>query len=94
MTYSENLDRTIEKWSAAGPNRFYFAQMYIKQDEEFDDPPPKACAVGKITKKSDKLKSKSKKVENVSKPLDLAPEHPFISKKLRTLDVFAGCGGE
>lgn len=83
----------VDQWSCAGPNRFYFSQMYNSRDEEFDDPPPKACNIGNLIKKSNKLKSKSKKDENTSKPVGIPPEYPVISSKLRTLDVFAGCGG-
>lgn len=93
LAYSENIEN-IEAWSTAGPNRFYFAQMYINKDEEFDDPPPKACSIGKIAKTSDKLKSKSKRAEHQTKFVDIPPEYPPISTKLRTLDVFAGCGGK
>jgi DNA (cytosine-5)-methyltransferase 1 len=94
LVYSDNLNESIEEWSAAGPNRFYFSQMYINKDEEFDDPPAKACSIGKMSKKNDKLKSKSKKLDSQSKSFDTAPEFLQISNKLRTLDVFAGCGGK
>lgn len=93
LAYSDNLDLGVEKWSSLGPNRFYFSQMYLSKDEEFDDPPPKACNVGNLVKKSDKIKSKSKKAEHKLIYPEIPPEYPRINKKLRTLDVFAGCGG-
>ncbi|KAJ8680875.1 hypothetical protein QAD02_016662 [Eretmocerus hayati] len=93
LAYSENLDKGVEEWSSEGPNRFYFSQMYNNKGEEFDEPPSKACRVGMGSKKGDKLKSKSKKVESQNKLVDIPPEYPMITQKLRTLDVFAGCGG-
>ncbi|OXU20811.1 hypothetical protein TSAR_006495 [Trichomalopsis sarcophagae] len=92
LTYSENLDISVEEWTVAGPNRFYFTQMYSHKEEEFDEPPSKACSIGKLIKKSDKIKSKSKKTD-APKLIDIPPDFPQIKKKLRTLDVFAGCGG-
>lgn len=68
--------------------------MYCSKDEEFDDPPSKACNIGNLVKKSNKLKSKSKKVDSINKPVDVPPDYLPISSKLRTLDVFAGCGGK
>ena len=94
LAYSENLDKSIEEWTSGGPNRFYFSQMYINKEEEFDEPPPRACSIGIFNKKSDKIKSKSKKAESQIKIIDIPPEYPILSEKLRTLDVFAGCGGK
>ena len=88
------MDVGVEEWTSGGPNRFYFSQMYINKEEEFDEPPAKACNIGKVSKKSDKIKSKSKKSENQNKLIEIPPNFPQVSKKLRTLDVFAGCGGK
>lgn len=93
LTFSENLDCSIEEWSEKGPHRFYFTVMYNSETEEFEDPPSKACNIGKFVNKSDKIKSKSKKAESAEAKMLRPPEYPIITKKLRTLDVFAGCGG-
>lgn len=85
------MNESIEEWSAAGPNRFYFSEAYDSNDEEFTDPPAHACNVTKSSKKNHKAKSKSKKVETGHE--DIPVSFPQISQKLRTLDVFAGCGG-
>ncbi|XP_014214363.1 DNA (cytosine-5)-methyltransferase 1 [Copidosoma floridanum] len=93
LSFVENLDEHVSEWTVKGPNRFYFSLMYDGKNDEFDDPPVKACSIGKVSKKSDKLKSKSKKPENQNVVIDSPPEYPKITTKLRTLDVFAGCGG-
>lgn len=91
LVHSENLQESVQEWSAKGPNRFYFSETYNSQTEEFTDPSPQACTVGKSKKKGNNLKSKSKKIENNS--VETIPSFPKISKKLKSLDVFAGCGG-
>lgn len=91
LIYSENLEQNIAEWSALGPNRFYFSEAYDSQSKEFIDPSPQACAIGKNSKKDVSTKSKSKKTE--TNFIDKVVNYPQINKKLRTLDVFAGCGG-
>ncbi|KAL7287133.1 hypothetical protein TKK_0018750 [Trichogramma kaykai] len=90
LAYSENLE-SVEEWTDAGPNRFYFSQMYNNKTNDYDEPPPKACNIGALGKKTNKIKSKSKRAE--TQPLEVPPKYPEIKNKLRTLDVFAGCGG-
>lgn len=88
------MTESVEQWTAAGPNRFYFKEMYDSANQVFDEPPIKACNIGKCSKKqSTKLKSKSKKLDETKfydRPIILPP----VLSKLKTLDVFAGCGGE
>ncbi|OXU18829.1 hypothetical protein TSAR_015341 [Trichomalopsis sarcophagae] len=91
IAYSENLNQSIEEWSASGPHRFYFSEAYDLNNEEYTEPPAHACNVNKSFKKDVKAKSKSKKVETIIE--DIPVSLPQISHKLRTLDVFAGCGG-
>ncbi|KAK1128077.1 hypothetical protein K0M31_003562 [Melipona bicolor] len=94
LTYFGNLNQTVEEWSAEGPNRFYFNEAYNAEKEMFYKPPYHATCIGKY-KNEDNLKFKDEKtVENekilfASRPI----EYNKISKRLRTLDVFAGCGG-
>lgn len=94
LTYSGNLKQTVEEWSAEGPNRFYFNEAYNVQKETFYEPPDHATCIGKYENK-DNLKFKGEKtVENEKTSFANRPiEYDKISKKLRTLDVFAGCGG-
>lgn len=95
LAYSENLNQTVDEWAAEGPNRFYFNEAYNAQEKTFNEPPYHAISIGKSGKSKGNLKFKGKKTEEsekrafVSRPI----EYNKISKKLRTLDVFAGCGG-
>lgn len=92
LAYSENLQESIQEWSTKGPNRFYFTEAYDSKNKEFIDPSAQACNVGKTAKKDVNLKSKSKKTG--TNFVDPIVNYPQISRKLRTLDVFAGCGGD
>ncbi|XP_043507435.1 DNA (cytosine-5)-methyltransferase 1-like isoform X1 [Frieseomelitta varia] len=94
LTYSGNLNQTIEEWSAEGPNRFYFNEAYNAQKEMFYEPPHHATRIGKYKNKDD-LKFKGKKTVEDEKTLFASRpiKYDKISKRLRTLDVFAGCGG-
>ena len=92
IVYSENLDKPIDEWSTEGPNRFYFSQSYDSLQEEFYDPPLDACSIGMKTKKGGKTKSKKQKQE--TNTIDEPISYPPITERLKTLDVFAGCGGE
>ncbi|XP_031847018.1 DNA methyltransferase 1a isoform X2 [Nomia melanderi] len=95
LTYSENLNQSIDEWSASGPNRFYFTDAYNVQEKKIDEPPYHAISIGKTSKNKGNLKPKGKKTEEnqkkafASKPI----EYKTITNKLKTLDVFAGCGG-
>lgn len=91
IAYSENLDKSVEEWSLLGPHRFYFSEAYDSKAEKFISPSPQACSIGKTVEKGDKTKLKSKKVKAI--PANVPVSFPEISKKLRTLDVLAGCGG-
>lgn len=99
LMYSENLDRPIDDWSTSGPHRFYFTQSYNVTERTFDEPPSRAMSIGQIGKGKGKAKGKGKvkgKIaldaeikKLINKPTD---DPPVV--KLKTLDVFAGCGGE
>lgn len=79
LVYSKNLQESIQEWSAKGPDRFYFSETYDSQREDFNHPSPLACTMG-----IEKIETNG--VERIE-------DYPKIKKKLRTLDVFAGCGG-
>ncbi|XP_017756525.1 PREDICTED: DNA (cytosine-5)-methyltransferase PliMCI-like [Eufriesea mexicana] len=95
LIYSENLNQSVDEWIAAGPNRFYFNETYNAQEKTFDEPSYHTTSIGRCGKSKGNLKFKGKKTEEsekrafVNRPVD----YNTISKKLKTLDVFAGCGG-
>ncbi|XP_076161949.1 DNA methyltransferase 1a [Ptiloglossa arizonensis] len=94
LAYSENLHQSIDEWTAAGPNRFYFNEAYDVEKKIFDDPPYKAISISEGGKSNCNSKLKSKKAEDQRKTFVNKPtEYKMISRKLKTLDVFAGCGG-
>ncbi|CAD1477928.1 unnamed protein product [Heterotrigona itama] len=96
LAYLENLDQSVEEWTAAGPNRFYFSQAYNALEKTFVDPPYHAMNIGKLgtSKGKGKAKCKSKKLENSDKKVTYIPtDYRKVTRKLKTLDVFAGCGG-
>ena len=89
------MNQTVDEWCAKGPTRFYFNEAYNVQKETFYKPPYHATCIGKC-KNKDNLKFKGKKTKENKKKLfeyDTPIEYNKISKRLRTLDVFAGCGG-
>lgn len=96
LAYSENLDQHVEEWTAGGPNRFHFSQSYNASEKTFVDPPNRAMNIGKCGKGKGKAKCKSKKSEtnNSKKAIEKPAEYCAVPRKLKTLDVFAGCGGE
>lgn len=95
LAYSENLDQSVEEWTAGGPNRFYFSQAYNASEKTFVDPPNRAMNIGKSGKGKGKAKCKNKKLETSEnkKTIEKPVEYCVVPKKLKTLDVFAGCGG-
>ncbi|XP_024944997.1 DNA (cytosine-5)-methyltransferase PliMCI isoform X2 [Cephus cinctus] len=94
LAYSENLNQPIDEWISQGPNRFYFTQSYNLTEKNFDEPPQQAMNIGKQGKNKGKGKIKGKRVEDTELKKLLKPvDYPVVTKKLSTLDVFAGCGG-
>ncbi|KZC09572.1 PREDICTED: DNA (cytosine-5)-methyltransferase PliMCI-like [Dufourea novaeangliae] len=95
LAYSENLDQSEQEWTVGGPNRFYFSQAYNASEKAFVDPPNHAMGIGKPGKGKGKSKCKNKNFENrdAKKTIDKAIDYYVVPEKLKTLDVFAGCGG-
>ncbi|XP_054016177.1 DNA (cytosine-5)-methyltransferase 1-like isoform X1 [Hylaeus anthracinus] len=95
LTYSENLHQSVDEWTAAGPNRFYFNEAYNVKEKTFEEPPNHAITIGEYGKGKGGSKVKGKRTEEkqknaaVNKPI----EYKAIARKLKTMDVFAGCGG-
>lgn len=87
------MSESIEEWSMGGPNRFYFTEAYNPKEKTFDEPPYDIINTGKFGKGKGKNKSiKVEKTEN-KQVIEASMNYPIISRKLRMLDMFAGCGG-
>ncbi|XP_065647414.1 DNA (cytosine-5)-methyltransferase PliMCI isoform X3 [Hydra vulgaris] len=87
VLFADDADMDMFKFTEAGPDRFYFREAYDADKKEFDVPPREAW---NSNKGKGKGKSKSTKQQN-----ELESNFPAYEKveKLRTLDIFAGCGG-
>uniref|UniRef100_A0A4W5Q3A1 DNA (cytosine-5)-methyltransferase n=1 Tax=Hucho hucho TaxID=62062 RepID=A0A4W5Q3A1_9TELE len=79
VEYGEDLNETVQDFSSGGPDRFYFLEAYNAKSKSFEDPPNYARSA--VNKGKGKGKGK-----------DQEPQDPKVPK-LRTLDVFSGCGG-
>ncbi|KAG8181044.1 hypothetical protein JTE90_024790 [Oedothorax gibbosus] len=92
VIFGENLTEAPEDWTSKGPNRFYFNESYDKATKTFEEPPTFAQKIGRIGKGGKGMKGKKKATNGVTEEV---PEElfPSITQKLKTLDVFAGCGG-
>ncbi|XP_012889489.1 PREDICTED: DNA (cytosine-5)-methyltransferase 1 isoform X1 [Dipodomys ordii] len=89
VEYGEDLPECVQEYSARGPDRFYFIEAYNAKSKSFEDPPNHARSPGNKGKGKGKGKSKAKPAPAPE------PSEPEAGKlpKLRTLDVFSGCGG-
>ncbi|XP_014605619.1 PREDICTED: DNA (cytosine-5)-methyltransferase PliMCI-like [Polistes canadensis] len=93
LAYSENLDQPLEEWSMGGPYRFYFTQAYNASEKTFDEPSPQACNIGKSSKGKGKGKGTKSENSETKKFIEKLIDYNKVEKPLRTLDLFAGCGG-
>ncbi|KPJ15240.1 DNA (cytosine-5)-methyltransferase 1 [Papilio machaon] len=93
LVYERNVphQETLHEWLERDPSRFYFRMAYNKATKEIEDVPQHAAAVGRTDKGKDKGKGKGKS----SKPVETnINKHEEVKiRPLRTLDIFAGCGG-
>jgi len=89
------MSESIEEWSLGGPNRFYFTEAYNPKEKTFDEPPYDIINTSKSGKGKGKGKSIAKKVKRTEKKqvIETPVDYPTIPRKLRMLDMFAGCGG-
>uniref|UniRef100_A0A8U8C5I0 DNA (cytosine-5)-methyltransferase n=1 Tax=Geospiza parvula TaxID=87175 RepID=A0A8U8C5I0_GEOPR len=83
VVYGEDLTESIQDYSAGGLDRFYFLEAYNAKTKSFEDPPNHARSSG------NKGKGKGGKGEAGKWQEPAKLQVP----KLRTLDVFSGCGG-
>ncbi|XP_023572897.1 DNA (cytosine-5)-methyltransferase 1 isoform X2 [Octodon degus] len=88
VEYGEDLE-SLQDFSMGGPDRFYFLEAYNSKSKTFEDPPNHARSPGNKGKGKGKGKGKTK--SQVLEPSE--PELAIKLPKLRTLDVFSGCGG-
>ncbi|CAK1556371.1 unnamed protein product [Leptosia nina] len=90
LSYIDNIPQSdsIYTWLERDPNRIYFRMSYDKKSDEFNDIPQCARTIGP-SKGKDKGKGKGKS----SKPELRVVTAEANVRPLRTLDVFAGCGG-
>uniref|UniRef100_A0A8C6W4E4 DNA (cytosine-5)-methyltransferase n=1 Tax=Nannospalax galili TaxID=1026970 RepID=A0A8C6W4E4_NANGA len=92
VEYGEDLAECLQDYSQGGPDRFYFLEAYNAKSKSFEDPPNHARSPGNKGKGKGKGKGKAK--SQVSEPIETSePEAAIKLSKLRTLDVFSGCGG-
>nr|XP_023408217.1 DNA (cytosine-5)-methyltransferase 1 isoform X3 [Loxodonta africana] len=89
VEYGEDLPECVQDYSAGGPDRFYFLEAYNAKSKSFEDPPNHARSPGNKGKGKGKGKGKAK--SQACEPSE--PEMEVKLPKLRTLDVFSGCGG-
>lgn len=94
LIYSENLDKSLQEWSSEGPYRFYFTQAYNASEKTFDEPSYQASSIGKVGKGKGKGKGKRSENSETKKFIDKPIVYNKVDKPLRTLDLFAGCGGK
>lgn len=91
-------EKQLRLWAEEGADRWYFREMYNAEDKSMDEPPLSAQRFGQKGAKGKgkgKGKSSAKTEEDTNDKqsnLDI-PSFPPVTKKLRCLDVFAGCGG-
>nr|XP_042136225.1 DNA (cytosine-5)-methyltransferase 1-like [Peromyscus maniculatus bairdii] len=87
VEYGEDLPESIDDYSQGGPDRFYFMEAYNAKSKSFEDPPDHTRNPGN----KGKGKGKGEAQCQVSEPRE--PDTTIQLPKLRTLDVFSGCGG-
>lgn len=87
MANENNLSSSALEWSKGGPRRFYYKEAYNHKDKKF------VCAPMSITRQNEKvaIRRKSNVIEKIIE--ELPTSWPSIPRPLRSLDIFAGCGG-
>ncbi|XP_052224566.1 DNA (cytosine-5)-methyltransferase 1-like isoform X2 [Dreissena polymorpha] len=87
VVYCEDMDPNRDLNFANGEDKFYFTEAYNSKTKSFEEPPSRARLMGSKGKGKGKGKGKSsiKSTEEEDSKTEI--------RRLRTLDVFAGCGG-
>lgn len=93
LYYEKNIPQqdSIHEWLERDPSNFYFRMAFDKSAGEFEDVPSHAAIIGRTDKGKDKGKGKGKSSKR-QEPSNIKTEEVKV-RSLRTLDVFAGCGG-
>lgn len=92
VVYQDNLNQTVDSYFLSGSDHFYFSEAYSANTREFEDPPSSARLMGGKGKSKGKGKGKGK--SSAKESTNIYPlEEKVEVHRLRTLDVFAGCGG-
>jgi DNA (cytosine-5)-methyltransferase 1 len=87
LVYSAAIDEPIEEFVRNEPNRMYSNKAYNPAEREFEPPPVEAERIGSSPKGKGGKSLKSAKPTQPS-----YPTYPKI-EPLKTLNIFAGCGG-
>ncbi|XP_061469718.1 DNA (cytosine-5)-methyltransferase 1 isoform X2 [Rhineura floridana] len=93
VVYGEDLTENIQDYSASGSDRFYFLEAYNAKTKSFEDPPYHARSSGNKGKGKGKGKGRSKGKSSGTSEQSEIEAAEMKPPKLRTLDVFSGCGG-
>ncbi|GFN82630.1 DNA (cytosine-5)-methyltransferase [Plakobranchus ocellatus] len=97
VIYQDNLEQSVDSYFLGGCDRFYFSEAYSASSREFEEPPSHARMMGGKGKSKGKGKGKGKGKSNVKEESSgnngSLSEEKIDIHRLRTLDVFAGCGG-
>ncbi|XP_034290201.1 DNA (cytosine-5)-methyltransferase 1 [Pantherophis guttatus] len=93
VVYGEDLTGNIQDYSASGSDRFYFLEAYNAKTKSFEDPPYHARSSGNKGKGKGKGKGKSKGKSSGTSEYSESEAAAMKPPKLRSLDVFSGCGG-
>ncbi|XP_048478482.1 DNA (cytosine-5)-methyltransferase PliMCI [Plutella xylostella] len=91
LVHEKNIpSENKQEWLEKDPSRFYFREAFSRKTGKFTEVPPEAESVGRVDKGKEKGKGKGKssKASATTEASTTASVRP-----LRTLDVFAGCGG-
>uniref|UniRef100_F6XUV4 DNA (cytosine-5)-methyltransferase 1 n=1 Tax=Ciona intestinalis TaxID=7719 RepID=F6XUV4_CIOIN len=91
-----DLSVTVAEYSRKAANRFYFSEVYNEEDGTFTVPPSTArrSGVELLKQKAKGVKPKLTKMNKMMKKDEtIVGEDETKIPKLRSLDVFSGCGG-
>ena len=96
-----DLSESPTEFYRKAPDRFYFSEAYLSKNKEFIEPPMRSRRAGlrDLVQKYNQSRSKMTKLVKLTKADVKKAEEQEQAKeekpltKLRSLDVFSGCGG-
>ncbi|XP_061383762.1 DNA (cytosine-5)-methyltransferase 1-like [Danaus plexippus] len=94
ICYVDNIPQQdhIYDWLEKDPSRVYFRMAFNKKSGQVEDVPQHVKYVGRGDKGKDKGKGKGKSSKGAQSTVTVKVDEVKV-RPLRTLDVFAGCGG-